>query len=58
MKRITLLAAGFLLAATTMSFAGDKGCCKGKKDKCNKEAKANCEKGKGCCKKDTAEPKA
>ena len=58
MKRLTLLTAGLLMAGAAFAYTGDKGCCKGKKENCKKEAKAKCEKGKGCCKKDAAEKKA
>jgi hypothetical protein len=63
MKKLTLLLAGLMIAG--FSYAApcdkdkaDKACCKGKnKTECKKEAKADCDKGKACCKKGTATAK-
>jgi len=58
MKKLTLLMAALMIAGAGFAHDGGKGCCKGKKAKCCKEAKANGEKGKACCKKEAAEKKA
>lgn len=54
MKKLTLLLGALMI--TGASFAHDgKGCCKGKKEGCNKEAKAKHDcKEKSCCSKKAA----
>lgn len=56
MKKLTLLLSALMITGAT--FAHDsKGCCKGKKETCKKEAKANKKdcKEKSCCSKKSTE---
>ena len=58
MKKLTLFLGALMI--TGASFAHDgKGCCKGKKESCNKEAKAkqDCKEKSCCSKKSTATAK-
>ncbi len=63
MKKLTLLVAGVLFAASSFAAPCDKdktakACCKGKsKTECAKEAKADCKDKKACCKKGEATAK-
>lgn len=57
MKKLSLLVAGLMLAASSFAAPCDKdkeksACCKGKnKTECKKTAKADCKEKKSCCKK-------
>lgn len=49
MKKLTLLLGVLLIAGSTFAHDGKGGCCKDKKEKCNKESKC-CKDKKHCTK--------